>query len=149
MPAKTARYQHRHLKTLIVLVVAMTGGTFFLFWIGKLAPVTPLRAKVWNQIVVRSVGPTEDRGFFHFRVDQEGRLYQSNAWSNGRRAAPGEGAIYVLVSRASANPGISAAQTRAISVIVSDLTQRYHIPADHVIVDEPRRIADIGTQGEF
>lgn len=127
----------------------MTGGTFFLFWIGKLAPVTPLRAKVWNQIVVRSVSPTEDRGFFHFRVDREGRLYQSNAWSNGRRASPGEGAIYILVSRASDGPEILPAQTRAISVIVSDLTQRYHIPPDRVSVDEPRRVANIGNLGEF
>jgi hypothetical protein len=144
-----ARHQHRHFKTLIVLVLAMTGGTLFLFWLGKLSPATPLRATTWNQILVRAHDSGTDRGFFHFRIDPQGQLYQSEAWQARQRASRGDGAIRIVVTRNSTEPRITQEQTMALSRLVADLSRRFRIASDRVHVDQTRRVASIPDRGEF
>ena len=140
MPASGVRHQHRHYKTLITLVVAMTGGTFFLYGIGKLSPVvpvTPLRAEArtavtWNGINVRTHILGTARGFYHYRIDEAGRLSPSNAWDD-RRDPTGDGTIQILITSPSDDGGVTAAQTKQLTALLGSLRKDYQIPKDRVL----------------
>lgn len=146
MPAKTVRHQHRHFKTLIVLVLSMTGGTYFLFWVGGLAPVTPLRGSTglavdapsaWDRIQVQA-RPTGDREpFFHFRIDPTGRLLESRAWQAGQGSGRATGTIHILVSCSTTEARLTASQSSALVRLIADLRGRYGIAKDRVVI-EPR-----------
>jgi hypothetical protein len=149
MPASAARHQFRHYKTLIVLVVAMTGSTIFLYWLGRLAPVTPLRAKTpaaWNQIVVRAAGPRTDEGFYHFKIDRQGRVSESSAWSAQRSAQNGEGAIHVVIACVSADSKLTPTQTKALSRTIDGLRKTYGIASDRVRVAPAPQVASLANQ---
>lgn len=141
MPAIAMRYQHRHYKTLIVLVLSMTGGTFFLYWVGKLSPVmhirpTPLRAEspapqAWNQISVRTQTIGQPVGFYHWRIDPQGRLSSSDAWKSGIDPQA-DGSIQVVVATHSSNSGISSGQVKQLGLLLADLREVHHIPKDRI-----------------
>jgi hypothetical protein len=133
--------QHRQFKTLIILVLAMTGGTFLLFGIARITPVThvtPLRAeatppRTWTQVVVRSAATESDKGFFHWRIDEDGRLYQTDAWD--KKSDPSaDGTIQVLISTDQARGGITSRQSRQLTRLLSDLQSQYGIAKDRVHV---------------
>lgn len=139
MPAVAV--QHRHFKTLLVLVLAMTGGTFLLFGVAKLAPVmhvAPLRAealpaRTWTQVVVRSATADVPKGFFHWRIDEVGRLYQTDAWANGQDPS-GDGTIQVLISTSAPGGGVTPKQTRQLTRLLADLQSQFDIAKDRVRV---------------
>lgn len=145
MAAIQARHQHRHFKTLIVLVLAMTGGTFLLFTIAQFSPVTPLRASAgpWNQIVVRTEGPQTDRGFFHYRIDDSGRLFQSYAWKAGQHDRSSPGAIHVLLTCTDHKMQVTGAQARTLSVILQQLQQQFAVSSDAISVDAGESLAEV------
>ncbi|HVP12845.1 MAG TPA: hypothetical protein VMV94_16850 [Phycisphaerae bacterium] len=152
MPANAARHQFRHFKTLIVLVVAMTGSTIFLYWLGRLAPVTPLRAKTpaaWNQILVRANGPRTDEGFYHLKIDQQGRVSESSAWGGQRYAQNSEGTIHLLVACDAPDTKLTPTQTAALSRTIADLRKTYGIPSDHIRVAQSAQTANFGDQISF
>jgi len=138
MSAASAAHKHRHYKTLILLVVSMTVGAFFLFWLGQMAPVTPLRGKAagpdkWSRVVVRTAADNQsDLGFFHYRIDGAGQLYQTAAWKNNMHDPRHQGAIEIVVSLPSADAGISRIQEKSLARLVSDLRRKFSIPADQI-----------------
>jgi hypothetical protein len=146
MPATTARHQHRHFKTLIVLVLSMTGGTMFLFWVGGLAPVTPLRGKTvaavdnrdadnWSRISVRAQRSDQPLGFHHFRIDQQGRISEDPAWQTGQQDSRTPGTVHVVLSCDSTPDRVRPIQTKVLSRLIADLRAQYHIPKDQVRID--------------
>ncbi len=146
MPATTVRHQHRHFKTLIVLVLSMTGGTMFLFWVGGLAPVTPLRGKTvaavenddagsWSRISVRAHRSDQTLGFHHFRIDQQGRISEHLAWRAGLQDTRSPGTVHVVLSCRSASRGVRPIQTKVLARLIADLRAQYHIPKDRVRID--------------
>ncbi len=139
MAVAAIRHKHRHFKTLIVLVLAMTGGAFLLFWVAQFSPVTPLRGEtgahgLWNQIAVRAQSERSPRGFFHYRIDLSGRLFESSAWKNRRfnRATPG--VVHILLTCPEGDPRVSPAQARTLKHIVSRLRTEYRIAEDDIHV---------------
>ena len=137
MAAAKSRHQHRHYKTLIALVVSMTGGTFFLLWVGRLSPVTPLRGQVisaprWSGITVRTESDRNPRGFFHLRIDESGQLFQSSAWKIGQPDPDHPSAIHVLLT--SEGAGVTAAQTQTLSRTIADLRLQHGIASNDVSV---------------
>ncbi len=142
MAASTSRHQHRHYKTLIALVVSMTGGTFFLLWVGRLSPVTPLRGKVpapqrWSEIAVRAENDHNPRGFFHLRIDEAGQLYQSSAWKIGRPDPDHPETILVLLTSTD-DAGVTQVQTQTLSRTLADLRRQHGIPSERVsVIDGP------------
>jgi hypothetical protein len=147
MAAVHARHQHRHFKTLIVLVLAMTGGTFLLFGIARMSPVTPLRASAgpWNQIVVRTEGPQSDRGFFHYRIDESGRLFQSYAWKAGQHDRSNPGTIHVLLTCPDSKMQVTGPQARTLSAILGQLQEQFAVSNDAVTVDAGDAVADVSA----
>ncbi len=149
MAASKSRHQHRHYKTLIALVLSMTGGTFFLLWVGRLSPVTPLLGQVasaqrWNDIAVRAEDDRNPRGFFHLRIDESGMLYQSSAWKNGQPDPDHPETIHVLLT---SSGGVTPAQTQTLSRTIADLCRRHGIASEHVSVlggDSSTQTADAG-----
>ncbi len=142
MPA-TASYSHhnRHFKTLIALVLAMTGGTLLLFWLGHLSPVTPLRSQaampsVWTDITVRAQQTVSPRGFFHYRIDEAGRVFQSYAWKVGQHEKGVPGAVQILLTCPDRNVQLSPSQVAALSHILSDLRSQFAIPTENVHVQD-------------
>jgi len=141
MQAHAALHKHRHLKTLILLVISMTVGAFFLFWLGQMTPVTPLRGKSkvaasWNQISVRtSSAQAVDTGFFHLRIDEFGRLFQTNAWRAHTADPRKVGTIQVVLSLADTNAGISKTQERALARLIKDLRREFAISAEEIRLD--------------
>ena len=140
MPARIASHSHRHFKTLIVLVFSMTGATFSLFWLANLSPVTPLRARPiqtlnWHSISVHAEKPGDARGFFHFRIDEAGKLYQTSAWKAGQPSANLPGAIHILLSADNGLAKPTTAQTASLSRTISELRRRYSIGESRVHVD--------------
>ena len=147
MPAKSASHAHRHYKTLVALVLSMTGGTIFLFWLGNITPVTPLRGKaqsntVWNRITVRT--DTTASGFFHFRIDENGSLFQTQAWKIGQHSPRNPGSIEILLTSQDLARPIAAAQREALSRTLSDLRRQYQIAADRVTAEQPTILARSG-----
>ena len=157
MPASTVRHQHRHYKTLIVLVLAMTGGTFLLFWVGKLAPVIPLRgntqvAQSWDRIAVRSEPTDTVAGFYHLRIDGRGWLYQSSAWNTGRQDRNAPGTIQLVLTSDQPGGKITHAQGQALSHVIADLCKQYKIQPDRIAVSQspsPPRLAGMAENGDF
>ena len=152
MPANSSRHQFRHFKTLIVLVLAMTGGTIFLYWVGRLAPVTPLRAKTpaaWSQILVRATDPQADQGFFHFRIDEQGHVDESNAWAGQRYAANSEGTIHLVVSCSAADGKLTTAQTNALTRTLTGLRKTFGIPTERIHTAQSPQVAGLGNALDF
>lgn len=150
MPAASAAHKHRHYKTLILLVVSMTVGAFFLFWLGQMAPVTPLRGKAavsdkWGRVVVRTAASTQaDAGFFHYRIDEAGQLYQTAAWKNSMHDPRHADAIQIVVSLPSGDAGISRTQEKSLARLVSELRRKFSIPADQIRLAPEATLASAG-----
>lgn len=137
MQAASVVHKHRHYKTLILLVVSMTLGAFFLFWLGQMAPVTPLRGKAaaapnWSRITVRTAAKQGDFGFFHYRIDEAGHLFQTAAWKNSMQNPRQQGAIEIVVNVPASDAGISRGQEKALGRLVSDLRRKFAISADQI-----------------
>jgi hypothetical protein len=141
MQAHSAAHRHRHFKTLMLLVVCMTVGAFFLFWLGQMTPVTPLRAKTlaaadWKQIAVRTAAPdAAPAGFFHLRIDEQGRLFQTNAWKAASHDPQRESEIQIVLTMKDNNTGISPAQERTLSRLIAGLRRDYAIAAEKIRLD--------------
>ncbi len=142
MAVRTARHHNRHYKTLIVLVMSMTGGTMFLFWIGQLAPVTPLRSSTpaakWTQIAVCSQDARAQDGFHHFKIDEGGRPSVSEAWNQGRRDVRGSGAIHILVTCDSATARLSSVQADKLKRLIEILRAEHSIATERVRIVQNR-----------
>ncbi len=140
MSAVAKRNQHRHYKTLIVLVFAMTVGAFVLFWAARFSPVIPLRGTReagadWTRISVRAEALPVSRGFFHYRIDAAGRLFQSYAWKAGQGERNTPGTIHVLLTCPDERLEVSPEQAKTLSQIISKLRNRHGVPADRVRVE--------------
>lgn len=147
MPVVALRHQHRHFKTLIVLVLAMTGGTILLFWIAQLAPVTPLRASInpWSRISVRAQDDLGPRGFYHYRIDASGRLFQSRAWNNGESNPANPGTIHLLLTCPGSERRVTSAQAATLSHILSRLRSEHSISSGNVHVEATQGVVDRGA----
>ncbi len=148
------QHQHRHYKTLIILVLAMTGGMLFLFWVAEMAPVTPLRSQVpatepWDRILVKAQDLSSPKGFCHIYIDEQGQPFKSRAWEERREQPGNDGAIVVVVGCESAEGRLTNSQAKALSRIIADLRARHRIRGDHVEVVTPSRLASSGDDGEF
>lgn len=137
-----ARHQHRHYKTLIVLVLSMTSGTLFLFWVGKLAPAKPLTAlrgevsavERWDQILVQAQRAEDPEGFHHFKIDEAGRPTKSPAWDAGRHDERGSGAIHILVTCDSPDAQLTPLQGEQLARLIAILRAEHPIGRDRVQV---------------
>lgn len=152
MAAGKSRHQHRHYKTLIALVVSMTGGTFVLLWVGKLSPVTPLRGQVpatprWSEIAVRADSDHKPRGFFHLRIDEAGQLFQSSAWKIGQPDPDHPETIHLLLT--SSSEGVTTAQKQTLSRTIADLRRQHAIPTNGVSVIRPGPPAQTADAGDL
>ncbi len=138
MRARTVRHQHRHFKTLIVLVLSMTGSTLLLFWVGGLAPVTPLRGKtpdprVWRRLAVRAEQiPPATAGFFHFRISRTGELVPSRNWQMGQEDPRTPGTIQILLACRSPEKLLGPSQAKVLADLISRLRADYDIGPDQV-----------------
>ena len=147
MQASALAHKHRHYKTLILLVVCMTAGAFFLFWLGQMAPVTPLRGKLgtppnWNRIAVRTAPLGRDEpGFFHYRIDESGQLYQTSAWKNNMQDPRQQGAIEIVLTVNESDAGISRAQEKSLTRLLSNLRRKFAISADQVRLSPNQALA--------
>ncbi|RIK64257.1 MAG: hypothetical protein DCC65_14670 [Planctomycetota bacterium] len=137
--SSTNRHQHRHYKTLILLVLSMTGGTFLLLWLAQFSPVTPLRGRSagatdWREIEVRAESTAAAAGFYHLRIDANGRLFRSDAWKYQQAHPEQPGVIAVLLSSTHSNGRPTPAQQQTLSRVLAELGQRYSIDAQEVSV---------------
>lgn len=138
MASDTRRHQHRHFKTLILLVITMTVGTFFLFWADKLSPgqnrqiLRALAAPRWTGISVRAVNPGTDAGFCHFRIDEAGRLYQTRAWREEREDPRSAGTIRVVLTRPGVNSAATPAQAGTLRQVIHELRGKYSIAENRI-----------------
>lgn len=126
----------------------MTGGTLFLYWVGKLTPVTPLRAKSpagWSQILVRAADPGTEDGFYHVKLDAGGGVSASSAWRVQRYAQQGDGVIHVLVRCPKPGARVTPEQTKVLTQLLSELRQTYDIPASRVRVTQPSQLAGLNN----
>jgi len=150
MSAGAISHQHRHFKTLIVLVLSMTIGTILLFWVAQIAPITPLRGKTaaavtWTRVVVRAQPAETSHGFYHYRIDESGRLFQSHAWLEGRHDRNSPGAIYVLLTCPDLRLRVSPSQAETLSRIISELRDKHAIGEERVSVEAAQGVADRGS----
>ncbi|MFQ5425439.1 MAG: N-acetylmuramoyl-L-alanine amidase [Phycisphaerae bacterium] len=134
MAADAARHQNRHFKTLILLVIAMTVGTFFLFWVDRLTPLTARTATPWREIAIRSAGVSGGWGFYHIRIDEAGDLYETNAWQTGPRDPRANGTIHVVLTRRDPRRTAPHAQAVALARVLEQLRGKYRIPQRQVRV---------------
>lgn len=137
MAGSLGRHQNRHFKTLILLVLSMTGGTFFLLWLGQLSPVTPLRSRTaadWNQIAVRTDSADTPQGFYHLRIDVNGQVFQSDAWKEGRAQAGRPGIINLVLSTSEPGAAATRVQAQTLQRTLADLTRRFGIAQDRIVV---------------
>jgi len=121
----------------------MTLGTFFLFWLGRLSPVTPLRSRTayqpqWQSISIRTQPSHAVRGFYHLRIDEAGRLFQSDAWQGAKHQRDAIGAIQVLLTCDDPARRITAAQTTTLTRTIADLRDRHRIPGEAVHIETGR-----------
>lgn len=142
MKARANRHQHRHFKTLILLVVSMTAGTFFLFWVDKITPANRrqvLRGRSakntasWSDITVRQERSAADAGFFHLQIDDSGRVFRkTDAWAAGPDDARSKGAIHVILTRR--DPRVAPAQTQqnALRRVIQRLRSRFRIAESRI-----------------
>lgn len=117
----------------------MTGGTFLLLWLAQFSPVTPLRGRTagasdWNQIEVRAESTSAAAGFYHLRVDADGRLFRSDAWKYQQPHPDQPGVIAVLLSSTHANGRPTPTQQQTLSRVLAELGQRYTIDSKQVSV---------------
>lgn len=150
MRAQIKSDPNRHYKTLIALVLSMTCVTLFLFWLANVTPVTPLRGKVgaaptWDRISVRAEKePGAERGFFHFRIDEQGRLFQTSAWKGGVPSPVRRGTIHILLSNDNPLNPPTVEQTQTLSRTIKELRTRFKIGVDQVLVDRGEQVARAG-----
>ncbi len=148
MAIAASHSHHRHYRTLIALVVSMTGGTLLLYWMAQLSPVTPLRGRAgggrtWSQIAVRALPEQLPTGFYHYRIDASGRLFASQAWEAGLPGRNAPGTVHVLLSCRDAGLRVTPSQTRTLSRVLGYLRETHAIPLDQIYV-EPPATADAG-----
>lgn len=139
MAASTSRHQHRHYKTLILLVLSMTGGTFLLLWLAQFSPVTPLRGTSpgpasWKEILVRAETASDANGFYHLRIDGKGRLYRSDAWRYQQAHPEQPHTIQLLLCETHATGRPTPAQQQTLSRVLAELSGQYEIPSNQVQV---------------
>jgi len=136
---RAKQQQHRHYKTLIVLVASMTAGTLMLYSLAQLSPrVTPLSSRTpgqWNRISIRALTSDAPRGFFHFRIDADGRLFQSRAWDAGQYERGTPGTVHVLLTCQRSDRRVTSSQADTLSRIISQLRRELSIESDNVTVD--------------
>ncbi len=142
MAQKRTNKQHRHYKTLIVLVFSMTAGTFFLYGLAMISPAAiPLQSRSayhWNRIVIRATTADAPRGFFHFRIDDEGRIFESRAWDAGRPIAPSDpSTIHVLLTCEHGDLQVSPVQYDKLTLFISRLRKKYSIVSENVAMEAP------------
>ncbi|MCB9852121.1 MAG: N-acetylmuramoyl-L-alanine amidase [Phycisphaerales bacterium] len=136
MAKKRAKQQNRHYKTLIVLVCSMTIGTFVLYGMARISPAIPLQSRSaasWNRISIRKVADDAPRGFFHFRIDHEGRIFQSRAWDAGQFDRANPGAIQVLLTCDQDDLVPSYGQYESLELFISRLCKTYSIDSERNI----------------
>lgn len=146
MAADSTRHQNRHYKTLILLVLSMTGGTFLLLWLAQFSPVTPLRGRTagpgtWTEIAVRAESSANAAGFYHLRIDGEGRLFRSDAWRYQSAHPDDPSMIHILLSATRADGRPLPAQQQTLSRVLAQLGRDYKIPSERVVVRPGSTIA--------
>lgn len=139
MAASSRRHRHRHYKTLILLVLSMTGGTFLLLWLAQFSPVTPLRSRTpgqgdWREVVIRAESASTSSGFYHLRVDRNGRLYRSEAWRHQQPHPDQPTTVQVLLSATNSDGRPTPAQQQTLSRVLAELSSRHGITSDRVVV---------------
>lgn len=139
MAADTTRHQNRHYKTLILLVLSMTGGTFLLLWLAQFSPVTPLRGRTagagaWTDIAVRAEASPSAAGFYHLRIDGDGRLFRSDAWRYQQGHPDDPAMIQILLSATQSDGRPLPAQQQTLSRVLAQLGRDYNIPSERVVV---------------
>ncbi|HPF39633.1 MAG TPA: N-acetylmuramoyl-L-alanine amidase [Phycisphaerae bacterium] len=138
---RTKPQQNRHYKTLIVLVCSMTIGTFVLYGMAQISPAIPLQSRAathWNSISIRKVVQDAPRGFFHFRIDHEGRIFQSRAWDAGQFDRSNPGAIQVLLTCDRDDLVPSYGQYESLELFISRLCKTYSIDSERgITVEQP------------
>lgn len=137
MSSVAISHKHRHYKTLILLVVSMTAGTIFLFWLGNLSPVTPLRAGTrvaprWTNIAVRPVQAGQEAGAFHLRIDDRGRTFQMQRWDEAWQAHRARGEIQIVLNLREGATSLTKPQRGALSRLLADLGRRHGISDQQV-----------------
>ncbi|MBI5764040.1 MAG: N-acetylmuramoyl-L-alanine amidase [Planctomycetes bacterium] len=147
MQAQSVANKNRHFKTLILLVVSMTVGAFFLFWLGQMTPVTPLSARAksaapFKEIAVRTgMAETRDKSFFHLRIDEEGRLFQTTAWKAKAHDPRRLGTIQIVLTVSEQDEGISAAQQKCLARLLADLRKDFAIASSNIRLDKMPTLA--------
>lgn len=136
---RTKQQQNRHYKTLMVLVCSMTVGTFVLYGMARLSPAIPLQSRSaarWNRILIRVTASDAPRGFFHFRIDDEGRIFQSRAWDARQSQRNSPGAIKVLLTSDRPDLVPTAEQYRKLELFISRLRKSFDIPGENVAMEQ-------------
>ena len=117
----------------------MTVGTLMLYSLAQLSPrVTPLRSDTpgqWNRVTIRTIPSDAPRGFSHFRIDAEGRLFQSRAWDAGQFERGTPGAIHVLLTCDRNDRQVSTDQAAILSRILTQLRRELSIAPENINVD--------------
>jgi hypothetical protein len=120
-----------------------------LFWIDYLAPTHRPRSLLgmtavsgaWNSVAVRTQDARDEAGFFHFRIDEAGQLYQSNHWKSGFQHPASEGVIHVVVSVSDPAAPINASQNSVLAQVITQLCRDHRIPQERVQVIPLARLA--------
>lgn len=147
MQAQSVSNKNRHFKTLILLVVSMTFGAFFLFWLGQMTPVTPLSARAksaatFKDIAVRTgMAESRDKSFFHLRIDEEGRLFQTTAWKAKAHDPRRLGTIQIVLTVSEQDEGITTAQEKCLAKLLSDLRNEFAIANSNIRLDRTPTLA--------
>lgn len=153
MPQDSARHQHRHFKTLILLVISTTAGTYFLFWADQLAPtqrpqtlqgLSATAEAPWDGILVRTESEQKP-GFFHFRIDNSGQLYQSSAWRTSRQDPRSEGVIHLVLSRSRFDQSPSRPQADTLARVLDHLQRKYGISRSRISAASQPATAVVGA----
>ncbi|HWL95199.1 MAG TPA: hypothetical protein VNT79_16890, partial [Phycisphaerae bacterium] len=150
MSAHAIRNQYRHYRTLIVLVLAMTVGTSMLFWLARFSPITPLRStasttRAWTQISVRAESSGARAGFFHYRIDETGRLFESYAWQAGQSERSAPKTVQILLTCSAPEAPVNADQAKTLAHVISSLQKRFEIAGDRIFVEAAKGVADRGS----
>jgi hypothetical protein len=142
MAKALARHQHREWKTLIVLVIAMAAMTCVLWVVASWSPITPLRGRSggglrpWTKIsVCKTAAPVGNDNFYHFRIDETGRLYQSSAWNEGRCQQAHAGSVRIVLSHSDKRDIVTRSQQQTLSRTIARLCDAYGISADAIEVE--------------
>lgn len=136
---RTQQQQNRHYKTLMVLVCSMTIGTFVLYGMAQISPAIPLQSRSnnnWNRILIRATTTDAPRGFFHFRIDAEGRVFQSRAWDARQIDRNNPGAIKVLLTCDRPDLVPTPDQYHNLELFISQLRKTYYIAGENVAMEQ-------------